>query len=335
MSVGAGGAWFVLDLAPLPPITISSPDTHSTAYLNTQHPTPHPPPSTTRHRQQGQDGELRWVLYQVGFLLLGLLGVVGLAVSALWVVHIVIYMLPPVPIHPMLNEVFAKLDGVFPLFGVAAFAAFCLYLMAVAVKGNFLLGLNFLVVKLYPVRPGATLTSSLLVNVALVLAMSGAVTQFCASAFASYAANTAVFEIFGNDVRRFGCLVAVVVVVLWCWVSRVCCVLRVRCVLRTAAGLRPTQHPNTPPPTFPNLHTNDHPQSRPPGPLPARPALRLPVQRVPLHAAVDRGRVAAVGGRARRGRAVEAAQAGLGWMDRGGGGVLRAAQNGRRGTAAR
>lgn len=201
------------------------------------------------------------MLYQVGFLLLGLLGVVGLAVSALWVVHIVIYMLPPVPIHPMLNEVFAKLDGVFPLFGVAAFAAFCLYLMAVAVKGNFLLGLNFLVVKLYPVRPGATLTSSLLVNVALVLAMSGAVTQFCASAFASYAANTAVFEIFGNDVRRFGCLVAVVVVVLWCWVSRVCCVLRVRCVLRTAAGLRPTQHPNTPPqpsPTFTQMIIHNH-----------------------------------------------------------------------------
>ncbi|GBF96088.1 hypothetical protein Rsub_08964 [Raphidocelis subcapitata] len=149
---------------------------------------------------QGQDGEVKWVLYQLGFLLLGLMGLVGLAVSLLWLIHIVIYMLPPVPIHPMLNEVFLKLDGVFPLFGVAAFAAFCLYLMVVAIKGNFLLGLNFLVVRLYPMRPGATMTSSFLVNVALVLAMSGAVTQFCASAFASYASNTIIFEIFGNDV---------------------------------------------------------------------------------------------------------------------------------------
>lgn len=72
----------------------------------------------------------------------------------------------------------------------------------VAIKGNFLLGLNFLVVRLYPMRPGATMMSSFLVNVALILAMSGAVTQFCASAFASYAANTIIFEIFGNDVRR-------------------------------------------------------------------------------------------------------------------------------------
>jgi LMBR1 domain-containing protein 1 len=48
--------------------------------------------------------------------------------------------------------------------------------------------------------------SSFLVNVALILAMSSAVTQFCASAFASYASNTIIFEIFGNDVSRIGWL---------------------------------------------------------------------------------------------------------------------------------
>jgi LMBR1 domain-containing protein 1 len=96
-------------------------------------------------------------MYQLGFILLGLLGLIGLAVSTMWIIHIVIYMLPPVPIHPMLNEVFMKLDQVFPLFGVAAFAAFCCYLMVVAIKGNFLLGLNFLVIKLYPMRPGEPL----------------------------------------------------------------------------------------------------------------------------------------------------------------------------------
>jgi hypothetical protein len=76
----------------------------------------------------------------------------------------------------------------------------------VAIKGNFLLGLNFLIIQLYPMRPGATMMSSFLVNVALILAMSSAVTQFCASAFASYASNTIIFEIFGNDVsaRRVG-----------------------------------------------------------------------------------------------------------------------------------
>jgi LMBR1 domain-containing protein 1 len=149
---------------------------------------------------QGADGEARWVLYQLGFIALGLLGVIGIAASGAWIVHIILYMLPPVPVHPLLNAMFVALDGVFPLFGVAAFAAFCAYLMAVAIKGNFLLGVNFLVVRLYPVRAGATMTSSLLVNVALVLAMSGAITQFCAGAFAAYASSTVVFEIFGNDV---------------------------------------------------------------------------------------------------------------------------------------
>ncbi|KAF8067363.1 LIMR family protein [Scenedesmus sp. PABB004] len=140
----------------------------------------------------GQDGEVRWVLYQLGYLLTGLMGVVGLAVSGAWLAHIIVYMLPPV---------FIKLDGVFPLFGVAAFAAFCAYLMAVAIKGNFLLGLNLLVVSLYPIRPGATLMSSFLVNTALILAMAGAVIQFAASAFASYASSTHIFDVFGSQAR--------------------------------------------------------------------------------------------------------------------------------------
>jgi LMBR1 domain-containing protein 1 len=73
-------------------------------------------------------------------------------------------------------------------------------LAVVAIKGNFLLGLNFLVVSLYPIRVGATLMSSFLVNTALILAMSSAVIQFCASAFASYANSTQIFDVFGNQV---------------------------------------------------------------------------------------------------------------------------------------
>lgn len=72
----------------------------------------------------------------------------------------------------------------------------------VAIKGNFLLGLNFLVVSLYPIRVGATLMSSFLVNTALILAMSTAVIQFCSSAFASYANNTQIFDVFGNQVSH-------------------------------------------------------------------------------------------------------------------------------------
>jgi hypothetical protein len=73
-------------------------------------------------------------------------------------------------------------------------------LAVVAIKGNFLLGLNFLIASLYPIRVGATLMSSFLVNTALILAMSSAVIQFCASAFASYANSTQIFDVFGNQV---------------------------------------------------------------------------------------------------------------------------------------
>jgi LMBR1 domain-containing protein 1 len=78
---------------------------------------------------QGQDGEVRWVLYQLGYIMLGLMGLIGICLSGMWLAHIIVYMLPPVPIHPLLNEVFIKLDGVFPLFGTAAFAGFCAYLL--------------------------------------------------------------------------------------------------------------------------------------------------------------------------------------------------------------
>lgn len=74
----------------------------------------------------------------------------------------------------------------------------------VAIKGNFLLGLNFLIISLYPIRVGATLMSSFLVNTALILAMSCAVIQFCASAFSAYASSSQIFDIFGSQVRRVG-----------------------------------------------------------------------------------------------------------------------------------
>jgi LMBR1 domain-containing protein 1 len=85
-----------------------------------------------------------------------------------------------------------------------------LCLTVVAMKGNFLMGLNFVFVKLYPMRPGATLVSSLLVNTGIILTMTPAILQFCAQAFAQYAANSDISDIFGTQVRKcappLGCL---------------------------------------------------------------------------------------------------------------------------------
>ena len=78
---------------------------------------------------QGEDGETRWVLYMIGLYVTGFMGIIGMCLSLLWLAHIIVYMLPPVPLYPMLNIVFVKLDSSFALLGVAAFGSFCLYLM--------------------------------------------------------------------------------------------------------------------------------------------------------------------------------------------------------------
>lgn len=65
-----------------------------------------------------------------------------------------------------------------------------------------MLGLDFGILDLYPIQPNGTLMNSMLVNSALVLLSSTAVLQFCATAFPIYAFNTAIEEIFGNDIQN-------------------------------------------------------------------------------------------------------------------------------------
>jgi LMBR1 domain-containing protein 1 len=65
----------------------------------------------------------------LGFYVTGFMGIVGIGISLAWLAHIAVYLLPPYPLHPMLNDLFVVLDGAFALLGVAAFGGFCLYLM--------------------------------------------------------------------------------------------------------------------------------------------------------------------------------------------------------------
>ena len=90
-------------------------------------------------------------------------------------------------------------NNVFPLFGTILFALFAFYLQLAVIKGNFKFGLNLLIFRVHPMRPGATLMSSFLFNTALILLATTATIQFCAAAFALYADGTAVLDIFGNQ----------------------------------------------------------------------------------------------------------------------------------------
>ena len=103
------------------------------------------------------------------------------------------------PVGPPLRR-FPTLSNPFQPFSIFRKCPFAV----VAIKGNFLMGLNFVVIKLYPMRPGATMVSSLLVNTAIILTMMPAILQFCATAFAVYAVNTDIFDIFAVQVGDSG-----------------------------------------------------------------------------------------------------------------------------------
>ena len=62
------------------------------------------------------------------------------------------------------------------------------------------IGLNLLIITVHPMKPGATLMSSFLFNTALVLLATNAAIQFCAQAFALYANETAIQQIWGGQV---------------------------------------------------------------------------------------------------------------------------------------
>ena len=68
------------------------------------------------------------------------------------------------------------------------------------IKGNTKVGLSLLVATVHPMKPGATLMSSLLFNTALVLLATNAAIQFCAQAFALYSSQAAIQAIWGDQV---------------------------------------------------------------------------------------------------------------------------------------
>lgn len=151
---------------------------------------------------QGEDRDVSWTLTVMGYYLHGLTGLVCAVISLMWMLHIVLYMFAKPPISPFLNDFFLKLDSAFGLFGTAAFALFCFYLIMCVVKGNAKLGLRLLIFAVHPMKLGGTLMSSFLFNVNLIMLSSIAVIQFCVKAFDGYAAETAVSEIFGGDIEN-------------------------------------------------------------------------------------------------------------------------------------
>ena len=72
---------------------------------------------------------------------------------------------------------------------------------ACVIHGCLKVGVNLLIFTLHPMRVGATLMSSFLFNVSLCLLACTATIQFCVQAFSLYANETAIYQIFGNQVQ--------------------------------------------------------------------------------------------------------------------------------------
>ena len=151
---------------------------------------------------QGENAETVWIMTVFGYWLKLVIGFLTTFTSLLLIVHIILYMLLDPPESSFLNDFFIELDNAFPLFGTAAFAVFCFYMIAITVKGCAKFGLNLLVIDVHPMKVGGTLMSSFLFNVALILLSTQAVIQFCAQAFAVYAEQTEVQDIFGNEIEH-------------------------------------------------------------------------------------------------------------------------------------
>ncbi len=150
---------------------------------------------------QGDDPAASWAMTVLMQWVKLFLGLAALAVTVCWILQIILYVLIDPPVTPFLNDLFIAANDVFPLFGTALFALFVFYLQAAVIKGAFKFGLNVLVFRVHPMKPGATPMSSFLFNVALLLLASTATIQFAASAFGLYANGTVILDIYGNTLR--------------------------------------------------------------------------------------------------------------------------------------
>jgi LMBR1 domain-containing protein 1 len=129
------------------------------------------------------------------------LGCCASIISLFWFIHIIVYVYPDPPLAPFLNNYFDWFDKWFPLFGVLSVALFTVYLLFCAVKGCFKFGIRFLVFHVHPMKPSKTYMSSFMFNIGLVLLCALPVVQFCQDAFADYAANAEIRQIFGVQIQ--------------------------------------------------------------------------------------------------------------------------------------
>jgi len=129
-------------------------------------------------------------------------GIFSVVLSLAWIAHIAVFMIPPTPIYPLLNNFFQLFESFFPLIGVLSVAIFTLYLLLCAVKGCFKFGIRFMAFQIHPMKLNKTYMSSFMFNVGLILLCALPVVQFCVTAFSNYARYTNIAQVMGTQVQN-------------------------------------------------------------------------------------------------------------------------------------
>ncbi|XP_024534151.1 LIMR family protein SELMODRAFT_432208-like [Selaginella moellendorffii] len=109
---------------------------------------------------QGQKEDTSWALTVLFYLAKLVFGILGLALSIIWLLHILVFMLVNPPAFPFLNQVFIQLDSAGGLLGTTAFAIFCYYLVMSVISGEMHLGMRLLFLSIHPMKYQGTLMNS-------------------------------------------------------------------------------------------------------------------------------------------------------------------------------
>jgi LMBR1 domain-containing protein 1 len=128
-------------------------------------------------------------------------GFVSTILTITWLVHIIIYLLPPFPLWPFLNIFFQWLDTtIFPLFGLALYGVFALYLLICAIFGNVQVASRLPLISVFPLKYKDTMLNSFIFNTGLLLLISITVVQFCTNAFSQYTRFTSIDAYFNTQI---------------------------------------------------------------------------------------------------------------------------------------
>ncbi|ORC85736.1 LMBR1 domain-containing protein 1 [Trypanosoma theileri] len=154
---------------------------------------------------EAQQDQLIWAYTKAGgspFIVYGrlVLGIISVGFSVAWVLHIFLY--NQFDQSPFLNTILTKLDGVFALFGIIAYAVLTFYLMWITFEGQVRLGMRLVFFQIHPLKPHDTTMNSLLFNVSISLLTSFAVVEFVSRSFREYSPRTSINALMNVYVLR-------------------------------------------------------------------------------------------------------------------------------------